>query len=72
MRKCVVTPASTSREVIHRSSDLFPYLWITLWVTSGQSYFHCVETPKPPAMKPKPTTMFQLPSALIGRSPSVT
>lgn len=35
-------------------------------------YFHCVETPNPAAMKPKPTTMFQLPSASIGREPSVT
>ncbi len=36
------------------------------------SYFHWVETPKPPAMKPKPTTMFQFPSDLTGRLPSVT
>lgn len=36
------------------------------------SYFHCVETTNPPAMKPKPTTMFQLPSASIGRLPWVT
>jgi hypothetical protein len=35
-------------------------------------YFHCVETTKPPAMKPKPTTMFQLPSASTGRLPCVT
>lgn len=35
-------------------------------------YFHCVETPNPAAMKPKPTTMFQLRNAWIGREPSVT
>lgn len=35
-------------------------------------YFHCVETAKPPAMKPKPTTMFQLPRASMGSLPSVT
>src|SRR5690349_19046017 len=33
-------------------------------------HFHCVETPNPAAMKPKPTTMFQLSSASIGRVPS--
>lgn len=38
----------------------------------GQSYFHCVETPNPAAMKPKPTTMFQLPRASMGSEPSVT
>ncbi len=37
-----------------------------------RGYFHCVETPNPTAMKPKPATMFQFPIALIGRSPSVT
>lgn len=36
------------------------------------SYFHCVETTNPPAMKPNPTTMFQAPSAPIGRSPWAT
>lgn len=35
-------------------------------------YFHCVETPKPAAMKPKPTTMFQLPKASMGSRVSVT
>lgn len=35
-------------------------------------YFHCVETPKPAAMKPKPTTMFQFRSDSIGMDPSVT
>ncbi|GGQ36568.1 hypothetical protein GCM10010250_02360 [Streptomyces althioticus] len=35
-------------------------------------YFHCVETPNPAAMKPKPTTMFQLPSWSMGSEPSVT
>jgi hypothetical protein len=39
----------------------------------GQSrYFHWVETPNPAAMKPKPTTMFQLSSESIGSVPSVT
>lgn len=58
----------------------YPVLCTTLWITSGQSltserpnrYFHCVETPKPAAMKPKPTTMFQLLMDLIGSVPSVT
>ena len=41
--------------------------------TSGRrGYFHCVETPNPAAMNPKPTTMFQLRSAWIGSEPSVT
>jgi hypothetical protein len=35
-------------------------------------YFHCVETPNPAAMKPKPTTMFQLSSLSMGSEPSVT
>lgn len=35
-------------------------------------YFHCVETPNPAAMKPKPTTMFQLSRLSIGSEPSVT
>ncbi|KPI18843.1 hypothetical protein OK074_7808 [Actinobacteria bacterium OK074] len=39
---------------------------------SRNGYFHCVETPNPAAMKPKPTTMFQLPSASTGSEPSVT
>lgn len=39
---------------------------------SLRRYFHCVETPKPAAMKPKPTTMFQLRIASIGIEPSVT
>ena len=66
------------REVIHRSSS-FPQacgnhrLWITQWIApSGESYFHWVETPNPAAMKPKPTTMFQLSRASIGSVPSVT
>lgn len=58
----------------------YPVLCTTLWITSGQSltrsgvnrYFHCVETPKPAAMKPKPTTMFQLLMDLTGSVPSVT
>lgn len=64
-----VTPASTPVEL---STDLlsFPRVWINLWITSGVSladrYFHCVETTNPPAMKPKPTTMFQLPRASMG------
>lgn len=35
-------------------------------------YFHCVETPKPAAMKPKPTTMFQFRMDSTGMEPSVT
>lgn len=35
-------------------------------------YFHWVETPKPAAMKPKPTTMFQFLIDSIGIEPSVT
>ncbi len=65
-----------TRWVIHRSSFLFPTVWTTAVDNSvdspGESYFHCVETPKPAAMKPKPTTMFQLPSASMGSEPSVT
>ncbi|GGV02348.1 hypothetical protein GCM10010260_43930 [Streptomyces filipinensis] len=37
-----------------------------------EGYFHCVETPKPAAMKPNPITMFQLSSASMGKEPSVT
>ncbi len=59
---------------------LFP-MWKTAVDNSGesaaqsyfqQSYFHWVETPNPAAMKPKPTTMFQLPSCSTGSEPSVT
>lgn len=65
----------------------FPRLWITLWKgvlkrdlaerasrsgTAQRVYFHWVETTNPAAMKPKPTTMFQLPRALTGMSPVVT
>ncbi len=42
------------------------------YASHGTAYFHCVETPNPAAMKPKPTTMFQLPSGSIGSLPSVT
>lgn len=38
----------------------------------SSGYFHCVETPKPAAMNPKPTTMFQLSSLSMGSEPSVT
>ena len=58
-------------EVIHRSSDLFPT--VDNHVDNargprGQRYFHCVETPNPPAMNAKPMTMFQLPMAEIGQA----
>lgn len=43
-----------------------------LYPLGGARYFHWVETPKPAAMKPKPTTMFQLPSESMGNEPSVT
>ncbi len=39
---------------------------------TDRRYFHCVETPKPAAMKPKPTTMFQLRIDSTGMVPSVT
>ena len=41
-------------------------------LAGSRGHFHWVETTNPPAMKPKPTTMFQLPSASIGRLPVVT
>ncbi len=47
------------------------YLWITLTLGDAR-HFHCVETTKPSAMKPKPTTMFQFPRASTGSSPWVT
>lgn len=62
-------------------------LWITQRIAVGKAeftepwplrplpsdrYFHCVETPNPAAMKPKPTTMFQLSRLSIGSDPSVT
>lgn len=58
-------------KVIHRSSDLFPTV-DNLVDKAVDHHFHWVETPKPAAMKPKPTTMFQLLRLSIGRSPSVT
>lgn len=73
--------------VIHRSSFFFPSvdsavdnsgqgllspLGNEVRQQRGPRYFHCVETPNPAAMKPKPTTMFQLPSGSIGSLPSVT
>ena len=59
-------------EVIHRSSDLFPTVDNRVDNRGGRRYFHWVETTNPPAMKPKPTTMFQLPNASTGRLPWVT
>ncbi|GGR33915.1 hypothetical protein GCM10010219_43490 [Streptomyces netropsis] len=38
----------------------------------SRRYFHCVETTNPAAMKPKPTTMFQLRRDSTGMSPLVT
>jgi hypothetical protein len=67
-----VTPASMRQRL---STDLlsFPRLWITLWTDPAErGYFHWVETTNPAAMKPKPTTMFQLPRDLTGMSPVVT
>jgi hypothetical protein len=46
--------------------------WAELPESRRRGYFHCVETPNPAAMKPKPTTMFQLPSESMGSEPSVT
>src|SRR5262245_4228564 len=66
-------------EVIHSSSDLFPTVDNRVDKHTGpggrarrRAYFHWVETTNPPAMKPKPMTMFQLPSASTGRLPWVT
>lgn len=71
-----VTPASTPCELStdrltfpHRVDNAVDNLWSEL---ARAVYFHCVETPKPAAMKPNPTTMFQLSKLWIGRSPSVT
>jgi hypothetical protein len=69
--------------VIHRSSHLFNTVDNGVDNSVGRAvpllallrlrcYFHCVETTNPPAIKPKPTTMFQLPSAWMGRLPCVT
>ncbi|MEZ0094172.1 hypothetical protein ABH925_005364 [Streptacidiphilus sp. EB129] len=41
-------------------------------VVRREGYFHCVETPNPPAMNAKPMTMFQLPMASIGQAALVT
>ena len=44
-----------------------------MWTTAGPAaYFHCVETPNPPAMKAKPITIFQLWIAEIGQAALVT
>jgi hypothetical protein len=62
--------------VIHRSSHLFNTVDKGVDNPVGGRlslrYFHWVETTNPPAMKPKPTTMFQLPRACSGRLPWVT
>lgn len=64
-----VTPAST-RYWLSTDLPTFSTVWMSLWITrphpTASGYFHCVETTNPPAMKPKPTTMFQLPSVSIG------
>ncbi len=71
-------------EVIHRSSEFSPTVdnpvdslgagwgkpWGRRWGQPG--HFHWVETTNPAAMKPKPTTMFQLPRDSTGMSPVVT
>lgn len=72
-----------AREVIHRSSEFFPTVDEAvdnspegrpqgLREARSDRYFHCVETTNPAAMKPKPTTMFQLCSDSTGISPLVT
>lgn len=58
--------------VDNSGQGLLSPLWGTRSQPVEQRYFHCVETPNPAAMKPKPTTMFQLPSGSIGSLPSVT
>ena len=57
-----------ARKVIHRSCEFSKAVDQPV----DNFYFHWVETTNPVAMKPKPTTMFQLPNASIGREPSVT
>ncbi len=57
-----------TRKVIHRSCEFSKAVDQPV----DNSYFHWVETTNPVAMKPKPTTMFQLPSEWMGREPSVT
>ncbi|GAA0446414.1 hypothetical protein GCM10009544_06580 [Streptomyces stramineus] len=70
-------------EVIHRSSEFFPTVDEGvdnspescpegLREAPWKPYFHWVETTNPAAMKPKPTTMFQLRSDSTGMSPLVT
>lgn len=68
-----ITPASTWVQVIHRSSVFSSAVDNTVDnTTESLTYFHWVDTPKPPAMKPNPTTMFQLPRDSIGSRVSVT
>ncbi len=55
-------------KVIHRSCELSKAVDQPV----DNSYFHCVETTKPVAMKPNPTTMFQFPSASMGSELFVT
>jgi hypothetical protein len=83
VRVIPIIPASTSCELstdlrklssaVHNAVDKFRgELDERLRWTLGPRYFHCVETPKPAAMKPKPTTMFQFWIDSIGIEPSVT
>ncbi len=55
-------------KVIHRSCELSKAVDQPV----DNFHFHWVETTKPVAMKPKPTTMFQFPSASMGSELLVT
>lgn len=71
-----------AEEVIHRSSEFFPTVDEGVdnpgdnrpraGIRARIPYFHWVETTNPAAMKPKPTTMFQLCSDSMGMSLPVT
>lgn len=81
---CEINERPVVRTADHRSHRCQPGWWLstdhatfsTLWMTPVDNlvsgYFHCVDTTNPPAMKPKPTAMFQFPSCSIGKLPCVT
>ncbi len=66
----VESPVDNSVDSLGQSC--FPGCFRGCFPKGFRGHFHCVETPKPAAMKPNPTTMFQLPSESIGMDPSVT
>lgn len=63
---------SPGQSCVHLVAVLTPPVGRVLLSLRAEPYFHWVETPNPAAMKPKPTTMFQLPSESMGNEPSVT